>query len=453
MGLRLEAEIALNSATFERGMSRVKDSVLGTVKAYALGAIGVYSLERAFSATIETARELTDNSKRLGVTVEQLQVMRKAANNTGVEFEALAKAMDKVNEFRAGALKVGGDSNVSRMTAAQLGVTPDMLKNMSAQDILFGPIAKKIAQVNPQEIMKPLRDMLGRSASEVIPALTQDVHALQKQMESLGMIMSGETARDLMQIDIAAKSIQNIFINALAPAIVGVVKMFLGLLTSGGFFTEALDDIIFYIRKITHGDDKKVYGMDQATASAASSLLADAVKGVSEKTFPEVLANLRKNGAEGTRDLWGADVPFTIGPEFMDNFKGSTLREFNKFIESLRLPELTSVDDASKTSSDLITGLKKVLDDLNEPVPKPKKPDFKAAPQETHMRLPDDSLIKVGNFLGSSRGMIGGAQARLEQHAAQTAVNTGLIVQLLKNPPGGEIGQSKDSLFDAMFPQ
>jgi len=301
--------------------------------------------------------------------------------------------------------------------------------------------------------MKPLRDMLGRSASEVIPALTQDVHALQNQMESLGMIMSGETARDLTQIDIAAKSIQNIFINALAPAIVGVVKMFLGLLTSGGFFTEALDDIIFYIRKITHGDDKKVYGMDQATASAAGNLLADAVKGVTQKTFPEALANLRKNGATGTRDLWGADVPFTIGPEFMDNFKGSTLREFNKFIESLRLPELTSVDDASKTSSDLITGLKKVLDDLNEPVPKPKKPDFKAAPQETHMRLPDDSLIKVGNFLGSSRGMIGGAQARLEQHAAQTAVNTGLIVQLLKNPPGGEIGQSKDSLFDAMFPQ
>lgn len=454
MGLRLEADIALNSATFERGMDRVKESVLGTVKAYALGAIGVYSLERALDATVETAKELTENSKRLGVTVEQLQVMRKAASNTGVEFETLAKAMDKVNEFRADALKVGGDSNVSRMTAAQLGVTPDMLKNMSAQDILFGPIAKKIAQVNPQEIMKPLRDMLGRSASEVIPALTQDVDKLQKQMESLGMIMSGETARDLTEVDVAAKSVQNIFINALAPTIVGVVKMFLGLLTSGGYFTQALDGLVYYIRKFTSGGNKQIYGMDSATAQAAGGVLADAVKGITEKTFPAVLADLRKNGRMGTRNIAGEDVGFEVTPDLLENFKGNTLKEFQQFITSLREPELTSVDNASKASSDLIKGLKAVLDDLNKPVDEIKKPNFQAAPQETKVRLPDDSLIKVGNFLGSSRGMIGGAQARLEQHAAQTAINTSKIVQLLSQSPANErSSQMSDEIFGATFPQ
>ena len=302
--------------------------------------------------------------------------------------------------------------------------------------------------------MKPLRDMLGRSASEVIPALTQDMGKLQKQMESLGMIMSGETARDLTEMDIAAKSVQNIFINALAPAIVGVIKMFLGLLTSGGYFTQALDGLVYYIRKLTSGDNKQIYGMNQNTAQAVGGVLADAIKGATDKTFPAILGDLRKNGAKGTRSFLGTDMPFEVGPEVMQNFKGNTLLDFQKFITSLREPELTSVDNASKTSSDLIKGLQAVLDDLNKPVDEIKKPNFQPAPQETKVRLPDDSLIKVGNFLGSSRGMIGGAQARLEQHAAQTAINTSKIVQLLSRSPANVVGeQMNDALFGAMFPQ
>jgi hypothetical protein len=54
-----------------------------------------------------------------------------------------------------------------------------------------------------------------------------------------------------------------------------------------------------------------------------------------------------------------------------------------------------------------------------------------------------DSLVKVGNFLGSSRGIIGGAQARLERHAAQTAQNTTRMIELLDriaNNSGGTSG-------------
>ena len=137
MGLNLESTISLNSASFEKGMGKVTGSVASAVKTYALGAIGIYSIEKAFAATIETSKELINESKRMGVSIEMLQVLRKAAAGAGVEMDALATTMEKLNTFRGNALGGGPESAKAFKQAGQLGITRGNLESMSSQDILF----------------------------------------------------------------------------------------------------------------------------------------------------------------------------------------------------------------------------------------------------------------------------------------------------------------------------
>lgn len=465
MALKLQAEIGLNSESFHKGMDKVKESVAGTIKAYALGAIGVYSLERAFEATIETAKELTEQSERLGVTVEQLQVMRKAASDAGVEMDALAGAMEKLNVFRAKALVAGPAGSLARGQASQLGITPAMLKNMDAQTMLFGPIAQKIRSVNPQEIAAPLREVLGRGFGQIIPVLTRDIDELQAKMKSLGMIMSAETARDLKQLDEAAKSVQNIFINALAPALVGLVEIILGILTSGGLLSKAFEGIVFWINSKIGGSNLPAYhapnGEDiSATerARAASDLLTmigeeitkvskiDPSKTVSEQeniAYKNIITQITKPYMQQVMDMQNDKVSSGFDPAIFADYKGNNLNDLDKYINSLIQP-VSDVDTESGKSTEIfIAGLKQVLEDMKNKVEPPKPPVFKPEAQTLHEHhTPEDSLISVGNFLGSSRGVINSAQARLEQHAHQTSSNTQqtvvqlkLILDKLKNPP------------------
>src|ERR1035438_2533621 len=126
MGLNLMATIGFDSTKFEKGMHRVGESVMETVKAYALGAVGAYALGSVLEKTIETVKELVNESKRMGVTVEQLQVMRKAAEESGVEIGVLAGAMEKLNVAREKALGGGAAGAKASASFAALGVTPAM---------------------------------------------------------------------------------------------------------------------------------------------------------------------------------------------------------------------------------------------------------------------------------------------------------------------------------------
>ncbi len=87
-GLKLLAEIGLDSSGFEAGLKRAEGMAHGVaegIKSFVVQAIGVLTVEQAISKTVETAKELVETSKRLSIAPEQLQVMRQAAKDAGVE--------------------------------------------------------------------------------------------------------------------------------------------------------------------------------------------------------------------------------------------------------------------------------------------------------------------------------------------------------------------------------
>ena len=455
-------------------MRGVASEVAAGVRNFALAYIGLRALESAFAATVQTAKDLTNESARMGVTVEQLQVMRKAASNAGVEVDKLASAMDKLNEFRAKALKTGSpEAMLANMQAAQLGITPAMLRNDSAQSIMFGAVAAKIKSVNPQEIAAPLKEIFGRSAGEIVPLLKTDMAGLEKSMKSFGQVMSNETARDLNQVSQALTSVKIGFTNALAPAIVGLVEMFLDVIISGGTLSKAFHDWAEWIGQtiaLSNNSYKTQSGQvipakQRADAATAMMKLMDATlsnvrkanpnlspEDVEKKAFDEITGFLKSKEYQVAvnKSNLGTAASYILHPitsmisgdgqhplptkqEFED-FKGSTYKELSTYMNGLQQGFTKPVTDASNTAGDLVKSLKAARDEMNKPAPDATKPpDFTAAAQMTKQRMSGqgDKMIEVGNFLGASRGVIGGAQARLEHHAAQTAQNTTMMLKLL----------------------
>jgi len=468
MALRLEAQIGLDSTQFTRGMEKVSAGVVSGVRNFALAYIGVEALKGAFEATISTAKDLVNESNRMGVAVEQLQVMRKAAEGAGVEIDSLAQAMEKLNTFRATALKVGPAGSMAMMQARQLGITPAMLQSSSAQSILFGAIAQKVKSVDVQTIAAPLREILGRSAGELVPLLKTDMGELEKNMKSLGLVMSNETARDLKQVDEALNTVKIGFTNALAPVIVGLVKMFLGVLSSGGLLSNAFHNWAEWITgKINSAPDYTTksgkvmtaetraqaarYIMEQGNAELTKARKADP-GGNPEEIEATAFAAVKKmmdHPGMSSAMPWDSTqkAAFRNNKDAFEDFKGGTFKDLFSYLQGVQEPYKQSVGDAAKTADDLSGSVKAGLDEMNKPASpdNPAPGHFTAGAQQTKQRMSGegDSLVKVGNFLGSSRGIIGGAQARLERHAAQTAQNTTRMIELLDriaNNSGGTSG-------------
>ena len=436
-------------------MRGVASEVVAGVRNFALAYIGLRALESAFAATVQTAKDLTNESARMGVTVEQLQVMRKAASNAGVEVDRLAAAMDKLNEFRAKALKTGSpEAMLANMQAAQLGITPAMLRNDSAQSIMFGAVADKIKSVNPQEIAAPLKEIFGRGAGEIVPLLKTDMAGLEKSMKSLGQVMSNETARDLNQVSQALTTVKIGFTNALAPVIVGLVKMFLGVIASGGTLSKAFHDWAEWITsKINSGADYTLPSGQKVTAEHRADAAGYIMKLAGENLTKARKANPGGDPAEIEQSAFQAtqtymqhhppgwmpwategEVQYKSNKNIFSDFQGSSFKDLFSYLQGVQEPYKKAVGDSAKSADDLVKSAQAALDEMNKPAPDDTKPpDFTAAAQMTKQRMSGqgDKMIEVGNFLGASRGVIGGAQARLEHHAAQTAAATQATVGLL----------------------
>jgi hypothetical protein len=448
MGLNLEAKIGLNSASFERGMVGVGKSVADSIKYFAAAAIGIFAIERALSATMETAKELVNESKRMGITIEYLQVLRKAASDAGVEADRLAEAYAKVSEFRAKALGSGKDTvMVMRMTNL-LGMNRSDVLNSSTEDIMK-KIGDKLRSTNPQEITQALKDVFGKAFGPIIPLLTRDMGALQTQMESLGMIISSKVATQLYQLDVQLSSIKNIFISALAPVLVQVVEMFLGLLTSGGLVSQAFEGMIFKIKEFT-GQSSAPSFNGYSTQQRAD--LATKALDLMQKTSPDKALELTGHQsplAKGSMLATGFGSIVNsrnAGGAFAD-FQGKTGADFFHYLQQLIATSTTITQQAATDASKVIQGIQTWIDKFkNGDIPAPAKPNFEnleGLQSTIKSRVPDDALVKVGNFLGSSRPALSNVQNLIAKHTQATADNTKRIADHLDNksqhpplPPG-----------------
>ncbi len=385
MGLNLLAKISLDGSGFARGLDNVAHHLKGMVA----GAFGVYAIEQAIHRTIEAAEEFVNGAKRMGSTVEEFQILKQAAKDSGAEVGALTGAFEKLNVARG---KIAaGDKSTAKLLAsfAQLGISPEQLKSQRASALVMGPISQAVRAGNQEELAKPLRDILGKGFGELMPLLKTDFDELGDKMQRFGTIMNTETAIKLKAVGDQLSILSNIIAVKLGPVLISLTE----------FLVVAL------------GHLKSVYSGLKAGGTNWSEIF-DAL--VDPYKMTKLLLKLsKKDSADAGR----------IAVEGQENQNAA---EFNKMKE-----------DLAKAAADLKKGGMPAF-------------DIEGGTAKAKRMREGDSLIRVGNFLGATGNAINRIETQKVQLLTGINQNTGKTADALRNLTAGSIFNS--GVMGAIFP-
>jgi hypothetical protein len=233
MSLRLIGEVALDGSGFEAGLKKIEHSaerVGETLKGLALTAFGVYGIEQAIHKTVETAEKLVDTSRRLGVGLEALQEFGFAAKQNGADIDALTGFIEKLNSTRIDPKKFE--------SFAKLGISQPDLSSLKVEDLIM-KLSFNLRNRSAQEVIGPLREIGGRGAGQLLPMLKEDMEEVREEARKLGVVMKTEDAVMLKFLADEMTILSQVIVSALAPAIVFLeekILRFVNVLKANGSF-------------------------------------------------------------------------------------------------------------------------------------------------------------------------------------------------------------------------
>jgi hypothetical protein len=207
---------------------------IGGQLAGAFGFIGAGAAVMGFVQTIRKSFKeidaLGDTSKKLGIGVENLQLLGFAAGQSGVQTETLNKAFAKMNDT-IGEASLGSKNAIAAFE--RLGLSAATLKAQNPKDA-FLSIADALSKVPDQATRTKLAmDVFGRGATELMPLLMEGaagIDALFKERGAMGLISAEEVARIQAmddawnKMDVSIAQIAGTIAVELAPAMEAFAK-------------------------------------------------------------------------------------------------------------------------------------------------------------------------------------------------------------------------------------
>jgi hypothetical protein len=367
------AEIGLDGSGFERGLRKIGSDAAASVKNLAVQAFGIYAIEQAIAKTVETATDLVNESKRLSLTVEQLQLLRQAAKNGSVEMDTLATAFERLDVARARAL--GGDK-LSMDAFAKLGITQPELKTQTSASLFMGKISEAAKTQNTENLAPVLREIFGRAFGQLLPVMKTDFGELGSDMHKFGAIMDAETAVKLKDLGNSFDLLKQILAVQLGPVLLTLVE---------SIFT--------------------MIGKIKAMAAFWGTVVQHVVDLQPSQAKPEVLTS------NGKINLWKE-----IWAELFDG--GAAKPEIKNTAPAVAAQ--AAEDEWTKA----IDGMRKKLQDEAKDIsnPKPIVPEALTPPKAE--RAPADALVRVGNFLGNNGSTINRVDQRKIDLLQKIADNT-----------------------------
>lgn len=382
MANKLIFEVGLDGAGFTRGIEHISKQGMESLRGLALSAFGIYSVEQAFHKTVESAAELIHTAKNLDMTIEQLQVLRQAAENNGNSFDNMRLALERFNSVRENILNKGIGWQRELEAMQRLGVTPAMLKSETAATLVMGPLADTAKKSNAADIAHDLQTVFSRNGMEMFRVLKVNFEDLQKSMENIGAIMDTKTAVTLEVLDNELILIGKVLVNQTAPAIImfaEVVMRAIGLIRgAGSFWGNAVGNA---------GGFGKYISAEMASSSAAVMLFLRK----SLNTEGKFNANERAANAadQAAIDRWHRINDMATEAMHLSD------SDWTKTVANIR-KEITEQSEALDHPQPPNT-------DRNVPVPDEKAKKVKL---ENPPHPESDSLVRTGNFLGTAKGQI-----------------------------------------------
>lgn len=254
---RLEVDFVANLASLQKDMEKAVGLVdkgfrdmrrAGDTVKNLLGAIGVGLSAGAFAAfvksQIDAADALNDLSKRLNVTVEELAGYKFVASQTGTSVEALATGFRKLQISLV-------DANTNRELAETFRILGVTAKEPTQAMLQLADGFKALGD-RPERVAAAFR-VLGKSGTELIPALAGGSEELQKMLDR-GKQLSGVTTEAARQADefndqlaelkTVAGGLALEFGTRLIPALTEVAKAMQRIMTGGALFEHDQRPII-----------------------------------------------------------------------------------------------------------------------------------------------------------------------------------------------------------------
>jgi len=193
----LLAKLGLDGTAFETGLKRSQSLAKGIGREISGTLATVFTVDKLAQfgmEAINTAGKLNDLSTQLGVSAKFLQEMKFAADMGGSSLDDVAGALEKITIARGKAL--GGDQGLLD-SFARFGITAKEIKSAKIEDI-FLKIGKAFeGDSNPQNLLPAFRELAGKGAGSLIPAMAQGLGDAADQAQRLGMVMSDDVIESL----------------------------------------------------------------------------------------------------------------------------------------------------------------------------------------------------------------------------------------------------------------
>ena len=197
-------KLGVDGSQFETGMKRVQSTGTSIAKDFKreVGSTlaGMFAVDKVVEygkKAVDLAGKLTDLSNKLGVSASFLQEMSYAAELGGGSLDDVSSALEKLSIARAKAL--GGDSGMID-AFAKLGVSAEMLRTARLEDIFAKVGSAFEGGINPQPLLGALREIAGKGATALIPAMADGLADAAEKARTLGLVMEDEVVGSLDDI-------------------------------------------------------------------------------------------------------------------------------------------------------------------------------------------------------------------------------------------------------------
>lgn len=193
----LIAKLGLDGTAFEGGLKRSQSMAKGIGKEIGATMGSIFAVDKLAQfgmQAIETAGQISDLSSQLGVSAEFLQEMKFAAEMGGASLEDVAGALEKLSIARQKAL-AGDKATIDNLQ--KFGITIDQLRSMNLES-MFLSLGKPFSEgIDPQKLLGPFRELAGRGAGALIPAMAEGLLDAAEQARNLGLVMEDEVIASL----------------------------------------------------------------------------------------------------------------------------------------------------------------------------------------------------------------------------------------------------------------
>ena len=312
-------------ASVRSGLGRVGSSI-GNVRT-ALAALGAGVALKQFSSQID---DLAKQSARIGLTVNQLQSLQFAANQTGAEADTLNKALDRFSRVIS---ETNLGTGIAKRSFDELGIT---LKNQdgslkSTNDLIM-EVADGLKGVpNQADRVRIAFDLFGRSGTNLVNLLqggSETLRDLQKDFNAVTMELTGEQAQAVEaandRFDMLGKVLTSLGQQITSFVLEPLAQFSQFLVTK---LLQGLNAAVYGVRGFLNGlvELAQYFGQEAEYFTFGEQLNAD---------LERMIANLDKT-IEGTEGLGRANVGLvTTNIEVAESTKKSA-EEFKKLRDAM----------------------------------------------------------------------------------------------------------------------